>query len=248
MVIPESSGAIQILHQDDQIVVIDKPPAMLTHRHTLDRHSPNVQAVLEQQLRRPVYLVHRLDRMTSGAMVVALTREAAGNLSLQFRNRLTTKRYLAIVRGHPDDAGRVTTPLESGSGSAAQADTSFVTLGRGVVHEPIGRYPEAWFSLVQLQLYTGRRHQARRHLHQINHPVLGDNRHGDKVHNRWAATEFGVRHLYLLASELRFLHPTLEREVEVTVGLPDLWREVLDRVGIDIAAGVGGETAVQFVK
>ena len=246
MVIPESSGAIRILHQDDQIVVIDKPPAMLTHRHTLDRHTPNVQAVLERELERPIHLVHRLDRMTSGVMVIALTRESAGALSLQFRNRSTTKRYLAIVRGHTDDVGRVTTPLEGGSGMAADADTSFVTLGRGTVGESVGRYPEAWFSLVQVQLHTGRRHQARRHLHQINHPVLGDNRHGDKGHNRWAAAQFGVRHLYLRAWELGFVHPSLERQVLVTVALPDLWRRTLDYLGIEIPAVVSGETTVRF--
>lgn len=236
--IPESSGTIQILHQDDEILIIDKPPAMLTHRHTLDRHSPNVQAVLERQLKRPVYLVHRLDRMTTGVMVIALTRDAARHLSLQFRNRSTTKRYLAIVRGHPDDTGRVTNPLEGGAGDAVEAETSYTTLSRGTVSEPVGRYPEAWFSLVQLELHTGRRHQARRHLHQINHPVLGDNRHGDKEYNRWAAACFGSRHLYLRAWELGFTHPATGERVSVAVALPDLWRRVLKYIRADIPLAV----------
>lgn len=243
---PESSGTIRILHQDDGIVIIDKPPAMLTHRHSMDRHSPNVQAVLERRLRRPIYLVHRLDRMTTGVMVIALTRVAARDLSRQFRNRTTTKRYLAIVRGHPDDTGRVTSPLEDGYGSAVEAETSYTTLGRGVVPEQVGRYPEAWFSLVQLELHTGRRHQARRHLHQINHPVLGDNRHGDKEHNRWAAMRFGSRHLYLRSQELVFAHPTTGCRVSVTVTLPDLWRGVLEYVGIDIPLLVVEGTAVRM--
>jgi len=245
-VTPDRSGAIRILHQDEAIVIIDKPPAMLTHMHSMDRHTPNVQAVMERQLRRPVYVVHRLDRMTTGVMVIALTRDAARDLSLQFRNRSTTKRYLAIVRGHPDDTGRVINPLEGGSGDAVDAETSYVTLGRGVVREQVGRYPEAWFSLVQLELHTGRRHQARRHLHQINHPVLGDNRHGDKEHNRWAAARFGSRQLYLRAQELLFAHPISGRRVSVTVALPDLWREVLVYVGIDIPRAVLGESGVSI--
>lgn len=243
---PESSGTIQILHQDEEIVIIDKPAAMLTHRHSLDRHTPDVQAVMERRLRRPVYLVHRLDRMTTGVMVIALTRDAARDLSLQFRNRSTTKRYLAIVRGHPDDAGRVTNPLDGGSGSAVAADTAYTTLGRGVVPEQVGRYPESWFSLVQLELHTGRRHQARRHLHQINHPVLGDNRHGDKEYNRWAAARFGLRHLYLRAWELSFLHPGSGCRVSVTVELPVLWQRVLVDVGIEIPPAILSESAVNI--
>ena len=243
---PESSGTIRILHQDEAIVIIDKPPAMLTHRHSLDRHTPDVQAVLERRLKRPIYLVHRLDRMTTGVMVIALTRDAARDLSLQFRNRSTTKRYLAIVRGHPEDTGRVTNPLEGPSGDTVEAETSYITLGRGVAPEQIGRYPEAWFSLVQLELHTGRRHQARRHLHQINHPVLGDNRHGDKEHNRWAAARFGSRHLYLRARELAFAHPATGRQVSVTVTLPGLWRQVLEYVGIAVPPLVLDETAVSI--
>jgi len=243
-VIPESSGTIRILHQDDEIVIIDKPPAMLTHRHTLDRHSPNVQAMMERRLKQSVHVVHRLDRMTTGVMVIALTRNSARDLSLQFRNRSTTKRYLAIVRGHSDDIGRVTNPLEGGAGDAVEADTSYTTLSRGVVGEPVGRYPEAWFSLVQLELHTGRRHQARRHLHQINHPVLGDNRHGDKEYNRWAAARFGSRHLYLRARELVFAHPATGERVSVTVALPDLWRRVLEHIGADIPPAVLGGTSV----
>ncbi|MEE8441298.1 MAG: pseudouridine synthase [Spirochaetia bacterium] len=243
---PENGGTIQILHQDEEIVIIDKPPATLTHRHTLDRNTPNVQAVLERQLGRRIYIVHRLDRMTTGVMVIALTQDSARDLSLQFRNRSTTKRYLAIVRGHPDDFGRITNPLEGGTGDAVEAETSYTTLGRGVVNEPVGRYLEAWFGLVELQLHTGRRHQARRHLHRINHPVLGDNRHGDKEYNRWAASRFGLRQLYLRAWELAFIHPASGGRVSVSVALPDLWRRVLQYVGIDIPSPVLRETTVSI--
>lgn len=231
--IPESAGPIRIVHQDDDIVVIDKPAGMLTHASSFDRHTPSVLMVLGSMVGRPVYTVHRLDRMTTGLMVLALHREAAADLSAQFRDRETTKRYLALVRGHLDDHGEITTAVPRNiRGEAVEARTDYRTLGRGVVPEPVGRYEEAWLSLVELELHTGRSHQARRHLHQMNHPVLGDNKHGDKTYNRWAASLLGERHMYLRAWSLAFAHPRTGAAVTATAGLPPLWDRALELFAI----------------
>lgn len=236
--IPESTGRLHISYRDDDIIVIDKPPGMLTHANSFDRHSPNVLMVLGSMVGCPVYTVHRLDRMTTGVMVLALHKRAAAELSAQFRERSTRKKYLAIVRGHMDESGTVTTPMTRiTGGEEVSAATSYRTLGHGVVAEPLGRYEEAWFSLVELELHTGRSHQARRHLHQINHPVLGDNKHGDKAYNRWAAARFGERHMYLRASELAFVHPTTREAVRFTVELPALWKRVLESFAVRLSDG-----------
>lgn len=225
-VIPEASGRLEVLHRDDNIVVVDKPPGMLTHVHPADPQSPNVRAVLEGKLQRPVYTVHRLDRMTSGLMVIALTRETARLLASQFAERSVVKQYRAIVRGHTPETGTISHPLAKDTGESAAAETLFRTIARGTVHEPVGRYDEAWFSLLELTLSTGRRHQARRHLHRIDHPVIGDNRHGDKAYNRWATNRMGVRALYLRASRLRFLHPTTSETMDFTLANPELWDRI----------------------
>lgn len=223
----ESSGTVRELFRDSQILIIDKPPAMLSHPHGYDHRSPNVQAVVERKLGRRVYIVHRLDRMTTGIMVIALTQEAARNLSFQFRDRRTVKHYIAIVRGHTDPRGTIERPLEVASGELSASRTSFTTIGRATVATPVGRYPEAWLSLVELELHSGRRHQARRHLHHIDHPVLGDSRHGDKAYNRWAAELCGERHLFLRSTDLTFTHPATGRAATVHVGIPSLWRRLL---------------------
>jgi tRNA pseudouridine65 synthase len=206
---------------------------MLTHSNSFDRHTPNVLMVLGSVLGRPVHTVHRLDRMTSGVMVLALDRESAAHLSLQFRERSVEKEYVAIVRGHLDESGEIESPIPRNiRGDAVPARTSYRTLGRGIVNEPVGRYDEAWMSLAALQLHTGRSHQARRHLHQINHPVVGDNKHGDKTYNRWTASRFGERHMYLRACSLEFTHPRFGTRMRAAVGLPELWLRVLGEFGM----------------
>jgi len=239
-------GGIEILHADDTLVVLDKPSGMLSHVHAMDRHSPNVQAVLERHLQRSVHLVHRLDRMTTGLMVVALTSDAARNLAFQFRNRTTTKRYVALVRGHTPDTDLISRPLEEQEGMLVDAQTSFTTIALGSVHETLGRYPEAWFSLLEVIAHTGRRHQIRRHLHGIDHPILGDNRHGDKTYNRWAESRFGERHLYLRAVALSFDHPLSGMRVTARVPLPALWLQVLNALGMEMLREFLDPASVSF--
>ena len=235
MALPESSGRIQILYSDEKIIIIDKPPSMLTHSNSFDRHTPTVLMVLGSMVGQSIRTVHRLDRMTTGVMVTALTGDAARTLSEQFRDRSVEKRYLAIVRGHLDDAGTVETPVtRRTTGDELYAETDYTVLGRGVVKEAVGRFEEAWFSLVDLSLRTGRTHQARRHLQSINHPILGDNKHGDKAYNRFAAARYGERHLFLRAYELHFNHPETGQRLVACSGIPELWLRVLEDLGIDL--------------
>lgn len=216
-------GPLQILYEDSDVLVVDKPAAMLTHVHPFDRDSPDLQSELECLVSRPVHIVHRLDRMTTGAMVVALHPQAARNLSDQFRNRTVRKVYLAIVRGHtPADA-----TVRSLDDRGEEAETHIETLDHGVVGEHVGRYDEAWFSFVRVRTSTGRRHQIRRHLHSIDHPVLGDRRHGDRNYNLWAEARAGERHLYLRATELTFEHPSSGNTVAAKLALPSLWLHML---------------------
>jgi tRNA pseudouridine65 synthase len=229
----ESTGTIGIIYQDRDIVVVDKPPAMLTHSNSFDRNSPTVLAVMGSRMGQSVRTVHRLDRMTTGVMILALTKDAAGALSEQFREREVEKRYIAIARGHLDPEGRIESPMSDARNEEERiAVTEYQTIATGRIREQIGRYGEGWFSLVDLSLLTGRSHQARRHLHRINHPVLGDQKHGDKNYNRWAESRLGERHLYLRARELHFTHPSTGKRMVVSVGMPTLWLRCLAAVGI----------------
>ncbi len=242
---PASPPPVEVLYSDDEIIIIDKPASMLTHTHSMDRESPTVTEALAPRFGESVYTVHRLDRMTTGAMVLARTRPSAGELSRQFRDREVGKTYLAIVRGHLDASGTIETPIARTSDSTVlAAHTNYTTLSLGRVAEPIGRYEEGWFSLVRLSLLTGRSHQARRHLHRIDHPIVGDNKHGDKTYNRWAAVRMGTRHLYLRAIELTFRHPVSATQIEVRLGIPDLWMRFLEAAGMRIPVHLRREPTI----
>jgi 23S rRNA-/tRNA-specific pseudouridylate synthase len=118
-------------------------------------------------------------------------------------------------------------PIRKKNGKALQAVTHVTPVASTVVPEPVGPYAEAWFSLVEIGLETGRRHQARRHLNYIAHPVIGDKQHGDNRNNRFFAERFGVRELLLRAVRLEFPHPRTGAPVTAFAGLPGWWRELL---------------------
>jgi tRNA pseudouridine65 synthase len=223
----EQQKELTILYQDEEILIVDKPPGMLVHRNAWDPHAPTCVNRLAGKLQQRVYNIHRLDRGTSGVLVLALSPESAKTVADAFRDRLVSKRYTAVVRGHLDAPRTVDIPIRKKNGKAFHAVTHVTPVASTVVPEPVGPYAEAWFSLVEIGLETGRRHQARRHLNYIAHPVIGDKQHGDNRNNRFFAERFGVRELLLRAVRLEFPHPRTGAPVTAFAGLPGWWRELL---------------------
>ncbi len=210
---------LRILHRDDDLLVICKPPGLLVHRTALDAHEfDTVVERLRQQLGAdaPPMLApaHRLDKGTSGLLVLACHAEAARVLGQQFEQGLVHKQYLALVRGWLGSACRCDHPLardpELPSTGQAQlpASTLFQPLAR--VSWPFQtdtRHPESRYSLVQAQPLTGRRHQIRRHLKHLSHPIIGDATHGKGPVNREVAAWLGESRLWLHAAALHMPHP-----------------------------------------
>lgn len=210
-----------ILYRDHRLVAVHKPANLLVHRSMLDRHETRfaVQLVRDMTGRR-VYPAHRLDRATSGLLVFAFDSEAAASLSTAFANGHITKRYLAIVRGHTDTSGLIDHPIrrrddEVGSTKANEplqnAITHFRRLATTELPIAVDRYPSSRYSLLELAPETGRRHQLRRHLKHISHPIIGDTTWGKGKHNRMFAEHFGVRRLFLACTRLRIPHPDDQR-------------------------------------
>ena len=141
-----------------------------------------VVQTVRDQLRRPVYLVHRLDRPTSGIVLLGLSSEAAAVASELFRNRQISKAYTALVRGHALHDGVIDRPLTSPEVVQEEplpAVTVFQTIARFEIPLQSDRFPTTRCSLVKAVPKTGRFHQIRRHPNGINHPVIGDTSHGD---------------------------------------------------------------------
>jgi len=200
---------------------VNKPAGLLVHRSPIDRHETRFALqLLRDQLGHRVYPVHRLDKPTSGILLFGQTPEAAAALADQFARRMAGKTYIAIVRGWCPEQGAIDHPLTEdrdaamGSGNpmlprTQDAVTLFQRLATANLPVAVDRYPSTRYSLVLLHPITGRRHQLRRHLKHISHPIVGDANHGKGVHNRFFQRHFNCHRLLLACIRLNLQHPTL---------------------------------------
>lgn len=241
------SEPVEILYLDDWLVAVNKPEGMLVHRTGIDRHETRfaLQSVRDRIGRR-VFPVHRLDKPTSGVLLFALAPEGARRLTEHFTERRVEKRYLAIVRGHPpggvidhpllEEADPYTDSLADPDKGPQTAVTEYRTLARSELPIPVGRYPSARHALVECFPRTGRKHQIRRHMKHIFHPVIGDTSYGDGRHNRLFRDRFQCRRLLLAAVELAFPHPEDGRPVRIQAR-PG---EAFERVALTLFGAVPG--------
>ena len=202
-------GQLKILHQDDQCIVVSKPPGMFVHRTALNRQETCVVVqTLRDQIGRRVYPVHRLDRATSGVLILALDSQSARWLGKQFQSGAVEKSYWAIVRGWLAHRGHIEHPVANGTkGIRRDALTQWTKIAHWEVLTKVGRYPTARYSLVELSPKTGRRHQLRKHCAHLGNPIVGDVNYGDRHHNRFFKEQLGVTGLMLHASTLRVILP-----------------------------------------
>ena len=214
----EERTLVPILFQDNQLVAVAKPVGMFVHRSDADRSATEfVLQNVRDQLGHFVYPVHRLDRPTSGVLLLAKTPEAATLFGNMFAERQIRKTYLALVRGHTNDSGIIDAPLipgkpnvkRTGNPRAApqEAQTAYRTLERFDVPFKSGQHPTTRCSLLEAQPHTGRFHQIRRHMVRIAHPIIGDVEHGDTKLNRRYQDHAAVTHLMLAAVRVEFVHP-----------------------------------------
>lgn len=211
-------GPLELLHQDDDLLVVHKPAGLLVHRSALDAHEHDtVLDRLRAQLGSAatgLAPAHRLDKGTSGVLVLAMHATAARALGEAFESGAVSKHYLALVRGWPLPTIDLDYPLarDPELPSAGQprlpARTRFTRLAR--VEWPFAvdaRHPTSRYALVQAEPLTGRRHQIRRHLKHLAHPLVGDSTHGKGAHNRAVAAWLGVSRMWLHAVSLELAHP-----------------------------------------
>lgn len=234
---------LQILYQDEFVVAVNKPAGMLVHRSWLDKHETVfVMTTLRDLLDCHVYPVHRLDRPTSGVLLFAKSSAAARQLAMQFEKQTTDKSYLAVVRGYLLGRGRIDYPLKFRPDKIADkfADTNkapqsaitdfenLVTCEMSFVSTP--RYATSRYSLVKLTPITGRKHQLRRHMTHLFHPIVGDTTHGDTAQNKAVQAFTGVSRLLLHAHSLGF-DDMSGRRILVVAPLDDAFTKVVQDFG-----------------
>jgi 23S rRNA pseudouridine1911/1915/1917 synthase len=230
---PEEAGLepepmeLSIVHEDADVMVLDKPAHVFVHPTAPGQHGTLAHGIahhwLQAGLQAKVRPVHRLDRDTSGLVLVAKTAFAHQHLDRQLRERTLRRTYLAFVRGAPEgEAGTVDAPIGR---HRANPNLRMVRPDGepAVTHwRVVERYPAA--ALLQVELETGRTHQIRVHLAHLGHPVLGDRQYnpGDRA---------PVRRQALHASHLSFTHPATGERLELEAPLPSDLANLRDRLG-----------------
>ena len=204
---------LPVLYADEWLAVVDKPAGLMVHDSALAADETDFAADrLRAQFGRQIHLVHRLDRATSGCLLLAFDRDSASALGKAVMAQQLDKRYLAVCRGWPEEDFVIDHPLDGGPGKPQKkpAQTRFRRLATGELDEPSAGFDTS----LECAPLTGRFRQIRRHLKHASHHMIGDTSHGDGRHNR-AFRMRGVHRMLLHAWMLGFPHPRDGRQVRV---------------------------------
>jgi tRNA pseudouridine65 synthase len=223
---------LDILYLDDYLAAVTKPPGLLVHRTGLDAGETRFALqMLRDQLGRSVWPAHRLDKGTSGVLLFALDADTARLLGQAFESgHGLQKTYRAVVRGWPLPEGLIDHPLKrmpddmrTERTEIQPAQSRFTTLRRFELPLPQQGFAGTRCAEVALEPLTGRRHQLRRHMKHIAHPILGDATHGKGPLNRAVAELMGRQRLWLHAESLQLHHPVSGQPMRWVSPLPSEW-------------------------
>ena len=256
-IVPEKPQ-LKILYQDEYLVAVDKPAGLFVHRSFMDKDEIYFALQLvRDQIGQYVYPVHRLDRPTSGVLLFALTKEVAQKLNAAFADKShavndekiaqdttaeLTKTYYALVRGHlaiteqntlidyalKEKLDKLGDKNVSRDKAPQAAQTHYQVIKQASLPIVLGRFDSVRYSLVKLQPITGRRHQIRRHLAHLRHPIIGDINYGDNKQNPFFIEHFGFKRLMLIAQSLSFIHPITEQKITINAEFDEQWQQVFN--------------------
>lgn len=224
-----------VLYQDADLAIIDKPAGLMVHDSKLARGETEFLADrLRERFGRPIFLIHRLDRATSGCLLIAFDRDVASALGRTFMSREVEKDYLAICRGWPEPQIDLDYALDGGPGKPEKrpASTRFTRLATGELPLPSAGFSSSRYALLRCRPETGRFRQIRRHLKHLSHHLIGDSSHGDGRHNRNFRMH-DVHRMLLHAVRLSFLHPLSGARIEAIAPLDAEFRRAFALFGWD---------------
>ena len=222
---------LEIIYEDKDIIVVNKPKGMIVHPANGNLEGTLVNAIMSicknslsgigGEIRPGI--VHRLDKDTSGLLIVAKNDLAHINMSNQIKNRQVKKIYIALVRGNIDEE-EATINMPIGRSTKDRKKMAVRKDGKeAITHfKVLKRYSE--YTLLEVKIDTGRTHQIRVHLSEIGHPVVGDIVYSN------GKNEFGVQGQMLHAKSLDFKHPITNKQMHLEAELPDYFKEVINKL------------------
>ena len=233
---------LNIVYEDEYLAVINKPAGMVVHpgagvqsgtlANAIAYHFQLEQSAISGQSEMRIGIVHRLDKDTSGLIVVAKDDEIHEALSEQFRERTVSKSYVALVHGQTDEnTGKIDVPI--GRNKHNRLRMKVATYGRTALTLWRVRKRYDKFTLLDVEIKTGRTHQIRVHMGYINHPVVGDEIYNEGRDNTVADTSVRnaivtMRRFFLHAEKLSFTHPKTGERMEFKQELPPELKQFLE--------------------
>ncbi|WP_245939469.1 pseudouridine synthase [Tenacibaculum gallaicum] len=224
---------LDVLYEDDYILCVSKPNNVVVHhahhsRNVVDEDS--LLQLIQQQFKQKMYPVHRLDRKTSGIILLAKETEFVAKFQELFTKNEIQKTYYGIVRGHAPETKIIDSPVKGRDANVHKnAETHLFTVKNVIVDIPVKPYDTSRYSLVKLLPKTGRLHQLRIHMNKISHPLIGDPKYGDKNHNTMFIDNFNCENLFLHAHSLGFTHPYSNKKLSIESDFPKDWYVIFEK-------------------
>lgn len=235
----------RVIFEDEWLVGVHKPTAMFVHRTDgWDREQTPLLQHVRNMLGRRVHTIHRLDRATSGIVIMAKDSHVAMLLHQMFRDRQVSKTYKALVRGFAPADGTIEIALTGRNKTIVPRDsneepqpapekpcrTHFECEQAFELPFKSTRYETTRCSLVRVRPVTGRWHQIRRHMNRVQHPVIGDTTHGDNTQNRFFRLQFQLKRLMLAATQLQFKHPITATEIQIESPPDNDFQQIIQQI------------------
>lgn len=229
---------LQIIYEDDYIICVGKPNNVVVH-HAY--HSRNVAdeasllQLLDEKFNAKFYPIHRLDRKTSGIILLAKETKYVAKFQELFTNNTIQKTYFGVVRGFAPKTKIIDSPVKGRDANVhKEAETHLENSNEVTLNIPVKPYDSSRYSLVKLTPKTGRLHQLRIHMNKISHPLIGDPKYGDKNHNSMFEQNFGWSNLFLHAHNLEFTHPYTKETLQLTADFPTNWKQLFTEFNWEI--------------
>jgi tRNA pseudouridine65 synthase len=225
--------SLEIIYEDEYMLCVTKPNNVLVHHAYHSRNMSDEKSLLQliqEQIGLKTYPIHRLDRKTSGAILLAKNKEYVSEFQDLFTNNEIQKIYYGVVRGFSPASKTIDSPVKGRDANVhKEALTELKTLENITLEIPVKPYDTSRYSLVELFPKTGRMHQLRVHSNKISHPLIGDAKYGDKNHDVMFDENFGFKNLFLHAGKLEFTHPFTNEKLILKASFPKDWIALFEK-------------------
>jgi len=219
--------SLEIIYQDNYCLLVTKPNNVLVHHAHHSRNKIEEESLIqliENQFGKRYYPIHRLDRKTSGIILLTSKREYVASFQALFTNNEIQKIYYGVVRGFSQDNMIINSPVKGRDALVyREAETHLNCLDKIELNIPVKPYDSSRYSLVELKPKTGRMHQLRIHMNKVSTPLINDAKYGDKNHDLMYAKQFGWKNLFLHAGSLEFIHPFTNKKLILKSSFSEDW-------------------------